>query len=527
MKRFALLAIRALIVFASVSITACTQRTGSNVTQVPFTISKETTCVTEPRTDDGLIDYAAALNERMSRDVTPQTNAAAFFHRAFGPQPAGTSLPNRFYQELGISRPAEDGEYFVTFRDFLKNKLGEDFDDPRPSELLDHAMGPTKRPWTPEELPPVAAWLQANQRPLAMIVRGTEQPDYYRPLIPEGEQGLGLAAASFPEEVVSRSAARALVARAMLKAGRGQSEEAWDDLLASYRLGNLTGQGATLMGAVVAIHIELTAMQAVPNLIGQVKPNAELARRWQRHFEDLPGPPDTAEKVGLDERFVFLDLIQIGAVTTSPSRSSIDNLNTLVDMIEDLEPTKADWDAAMKLANRWYDRASEAMAIEDPQQRYAALKELEKDLEKVVDQPQDFDNVQRKSSDSEARAAGEQIGSRMLALLRPPFRKAQVAEDRAKQWKQNVTVALALAAYRDVKGGYPTKLAALTPDYLDQLPADAFTGEPLQYRATERGYLLYSAGENQRDDSGRSYQDQPNGDDLRIRMPPEPAVATE
>src|SRR5262245_20904948 len=40
-----------------------------------FTIGKATTFVTGPVDADGRIDYAAALNERMSKGVTPQNNA--------------------------------------------------------------------------------------------------------------------------------------------------------------------------------------------------------------------------------------------------------------------------------------------------------------------------------------------------------------------------------------------------------------------------------------------------------------------
>jgi hypothetical protein len=48
-------------------------------------LSKATTFVTEPLDDTGYPDYYAAINERMSRGVTPDNNAAVLLVQAFGP----------------------------------------------------------------------------------------------------------------------------------------------------------------------------------------------------------------------------------------------------------------------------------------------------------------------------------------------------------------------------------------------------------------------------------------------------------
>ena len=58
-----------------------------------FTISKETTYVTGPLTKDGTIDYAAALHQRLSQGVTPESNANVLFWKATGSLPG--RLPKR------------------------------------------------------------------------------------------------------------------------------------------------------------------------------------------------------------------------------------------------------------------------------------------------------------------------------------------------------------------------------------------------------------------------------------------------
>ena len=73
--------------------------------------------------------------------------------------------------------------------------------------------------------------------------------------------------------------------------------------------------------------------------------------------------------------------------------------------------------------------------------------------------------------------------------------------------------------YHGDHGAYPAKLDDLAPKYLPSVPKDLFTGKPLIYRLTEKGYLLYSVGVNGKDENGQTYGDDPPGDDIVVRMP--------
>ncbi len=66
---------------------------------------------------------------------------------------------------------------------------------------------------------------------------------------------------------------------------------------------------------------------------------------------------------------------------------------------------------------------------------------------------------------------------------------------------------------------YPAKLDDLAPKYLAAVPDDLFSGKPLVYRPTSKGYLFYSVGVNGKDEGGRSRDDDPPGDDLPVAMP--------
>jgi hypothetical protein len=111
------------------------------------------------------------------------------------------------------------------------------------------------------------------------------------------------------------------------------------------------------------------------------------------------------------------------------------------------------------------------------------------------------------------------LGDAFAILLMPAVNKVQDAEHRNVQLQQNLHLAFALAAYQREHGRYPATLDALAPKYLPQIPNDLFSGKALIYRPSEKGYLLYSVGVNGQDDGGRSYEDDPAGDDLTVRMP--------
>jgi len=68
-----------------------------------------------------------------------------------------------------------------------------------------------------------------------------------------------------------------------------------------------------------------------------------------------------------------------------------------------------------------------------------------------------------------------------------------------------VVTAIALKRYQLQHGMWPETLDALLPAYLSEVPIDPMSGKPLRYHANTDGtYLLYSVGENGKDDGGNA-----------------------
>jgi hypothetical protein len=69
--------------------------------------------------------------------------------------------------------------------------------------------------------------------------------------------------------------------------------------------------------------------------------------------------------------------------------------------------------------------------------------------------------------------------------------------------RQMALTAIALKRFEIRYGQLPSNLSELVPDFLGQLPRDYMTDQPLRYRLkAEREFILYSVGDDGRDDGG-------------------------
>jgi hypothetical protein len=485
-----------------------------------FTISKETTYVTGPLRKDGHIDYAAALNKRLSQGVTPENNANVLFWKALGPHPEGATMPPAFFKWLGY-QPPERGEYFTDLYGHLRQHFKGDPD--RQKELDDLFERVIERPWTAKQYPQVAAYFKANARPLAVVVEGTKRSHYFMPMVPRDDEGL--IGVLIPSVQKCRGFASALSARAMLHLGEGRYEDAWQDLLACHRLGRLVSHGATLIELLVGVAVDAIAARGDLVYLERARLNAQQIKDRLRGLQQLPPLSPVAEHLDLGERFMFLDCVMLvarggprlleGFAGGRPPKALTPEEKKGLAMI--------DWDPALRNGNRLYDRMAAAARLKDRGAREKELEKLEQEFKALKM------SLTKDRADAVAQAflgmgptpqiIGKTIGDVMISLLLPAVRKVQQASDRAEQTQRNLEVAFALAAYRAEHGRYPMKLDALAPKYLPQVPNDLFSGKALVYRPSEKGYLLYSVGVNGQDDQGRSYDDDPPGDDLIVRMP--------
>ncbi len=489
-----------------------------------FPLGKDTTVVTGPLDKDGYIDYQAALNDRLGKGVTPGRNANVLLWKALGPAPeGGKGMPAEFFKRLGMKEPPKDGPYFIGLYSYMKDHLK--LDQKQYDGLYDQQSRAAVRPWSAKDYPHIAAWLRANDKPLALVVEASRRPEYFNPLVSRrDEKGPGgLVGALLPGVQKCRELVNALAARAMLRVAEGKADAAWQDLLACHRLARLLARGATLIEALVGIALEQIATQADLAYLERANLTSGQVRDRLKDLQSLPPLPPLADKIDLGERFMYLDCVQRfrrGGVATLRELGGGPVWRTTAAELWALG--WIDWAPALREGNRWYDRLAAAMRLQGRAEREKALDQIEgelKALRKRATGPGNFAWRLAAGKDLPDREVGRAIGDVLISLLLPAVRKVQGAYDRAEQVQRNRHVAFALADYRADRGRYPAKLADLAPKYLAAVPGDLFSGKALIYRPSAGGYLFYSVGPNGKDEGGRWYDDDPPGDDPGVRMP--------
>lgn len=127
---------------------------------------------------------------------------------------------------------------------------------------------------------------------------------------------------------------------------------------------------------------------------------------------------------------------------------------------------------------------------------YSANSELEKQIESLGIQPDSDDSFW---FGDPVKADFRFILSSSVVVFERAFNKVAKTETA----RQTTITAIALKRFQLKRGNYPAHLAELTPEFLASVPLDSIDGQLLRYRRNADGtFLLYSIGENGKDDGG-------------------------
>jgi hypothetical protein len=473
-------------------------------------LGKDTTYANGPLDNQGYVDYGAALEARLRRGIKPQDNANAILWKTFVPSyPNGSRIDPEYFKRLGIAAPPQKGNYFVEWDTYGKKKLKLDKKQMHALEIQFNSA--LASPWKAAMFPNLASWISANEKALGVALEASKKPNFYSPNVaPFTKRGRGkLLDAKMPCLYNFRDITLALVARGLLHAGESKFDLAWQDLLAASRLARLIGQGSTLVEAQFCFTLHAVVTVAQLKYLESAQLNSKNCHKQLADLLALSELPRPADKVGLGERFIFLDLLQHvrrdGPTALLEAEAKDPDPKVLLAM------EKADWAFAFRLGNKWHDRMVAAMRQNNYAKRQKLLDEINNELKRVKDA-----RVKKEILNPEklGQAYGEIVTCQMLMGIRP----VQDSADRAEQRRRNLHIAFAIAAFRQDHGKGPARLGELVPKYLKGELDDLFTGKPLRYRQSNDQIFFYSFGTNGKDDDGRTYGDNPPGDDLTVRL---------
>lgn len=483
-----------------------------------YTVSPETTRITGPFDEHGCVDYATALNQRLSAGIKQEENAQVLIGEALGPRPFEKDTPDSYFEWLGSSRPVGDDNRFIEWHTYNlarfppdRRSSGLDDDDEwscRRESFQKTHRDCGKRPWNRRDEPELSTWIDLNARPLALTREASLRPRLYSPLVPKSTDPsrgrLDFGSTSYlPTAYQCRYLAQTLTLRAMRHAGECDDEAAWADLQTCQRLGRLLASGASIRDGDLGGSIVADADAAVTTLLSVKTRSPDQIRRWRSERASHPLLPSLAGSVDSTHRFMALDLLMTVTrqgtaylILCSPCYPA--------DKWEQPLFSRAfsvgiDYDPAFRHVNQAYDRIVAALRLPDLAARQAALEELSAEYPW---HPEDAWEHHAKVFKTRS-TRGEAIGRLYVGQFVGDFDRYADRRDRSLQTQRNTDIAFALELHRADQGRYPATLAALVPHHLPAVPNDLFTGGPLRYEPTEKGYRLISVGpdvDDERDD---------------------------
>ena len=477
-------------------------------------VSRETTFLEGPIDADGYVDYVAALNAKMAEDVTPKNNAVVLLARALGPAKIPESIRREFFAKLEIPVPPQQGAYFLQGHEFAKGKAGKDPQTYAVALKTEIKKG-GEAPWSRKELPKLAAWLRENEKPLAIVIQATGRHAWYCPIVLPGDGGGTLLDLPLPVTKECSGFAKALAARSMLAVREGRVDDAQSDLLACRRLARLVVQGHSLIHFLVGTAIETRAFKAETAALQTDRMTAKQLADYQQALEKLQPLKSPAEKFNFGERLHVLDVVVKMAKGTLNHGDEDSDANPLEDMVgKSLLSLVYDWNIVLKTINDRFDRAYAIVR----QPRFILRKKAMDDHESFLEEREvEIKQVTHKSFSSSAERS-RAFGHILCSIYDAALFQTSASYDRAVTRLQLTVIAVALERYRKAHGRFPAKLAGLQPRFLKKIPADLYLEKPFRYKPKKNGYLLYSVGENSKDDGGKTFGSEPAGDDLVVRI---------
>ena len=509
--------------------------------RVRLEIGPDTTVITGPLNADGTVNYVVYLNERMSKGVTPENNAAAAMTRVLHlPEDEGFSEKTLRFMGLGPGK-SDDNPKVVSIDEFLDDaKLDEDMH----YDALDDFQEAMSRPWRSEEFPILHDYVKADAKALDATVTAMERPGWYWPMVPRENPARLASCDTIFHQLTYVS--DALVTRAMFRAGSGDIEGCMNDLVALHRLAGFVARKEMAFSRLIAVRMSVTASAAESELLRQRKLNATQARSYLKRLDAMAPWPDLVDIANL-ERFAMLELMQHSRwdllymglhpdlaftirMLSGPGDEKDERWTFRSEYDRWLLTAPQDDNLILRRINTTYDRIVSAVKIKDYQGRKKALTKLDRQADPPADKLIPTPLVSLTFARLIGRP-GQGIIDRYLADLQPVLVQKCSSDMRiideydvdARVRGSIVRCGLRLQLHHGEKGAWPADAKAageIMPD--GKLPIDPFDpdGGAFVYRRRGDGYILYSRGKNETDDGGFEDDKNRQGDIvLRVGAP--------
>jgi len=294
---------------------------------------------------------------------------------------------------------------------------------------------------------------------------------------------------SLPQLKHLRACARTLRFESALLARRGEAGGALENVRLIFRLRRLAQQEPTIIFRLIAFVVEHEAMTALHGILELCEPPPEELVRLQKmlsgreELNDVRWPLTTEASLGW-KRF--------GEASSRPA--------LLLDISADDWPSLARSDDLEGWRAVLVPVLIKLVWLE-PLDRYRFLKINNRYLEWV--KSKDFPEVlEWEGHELIPSGKGAQllypVSRSLIQVPAPSIRQ----EGRMNALLGQARSAIAMELFRQKYGSYAESLDRLVPEFLTELPADPYTGEPLILSRRDGRLVVYSLGEDREDNGG-------------------------
>jgi hypothetical protein len=370
-----------------------------------------------------------------------------------------------------------------------------------PDELRDLYEYVQQNIWI-EEASALLPWLKDNAAAIAAVRDGAKKKDCAFPLLKELEESF--VAALLPHLSTMRALARLLVIQGKYLESHKKYREALDIYLAVTRMGYHVSKEPILISGLVGLAVDAIGAKAIE---GCVLRNDLDARTLTYVLDSLQSAPSAAQNYVL-----------------SLSGEKAFGMSVVDDFFE----------RRLSIADLTGDRPNLREVFPLIAVRSLGLRAIVKaDFRKYWNWMDEWNRLPahiafRPENKRDHEIVKEFPAWSLAKMLVPALSHARVAFVRSEAKRAILIAQVALEVYRNEKGKYPRTLDQLKGT-LDVIPIDPFSNEPLKYRRTEDGYVVYSVNENLVDDQGEQ-SDKKEDKDIVGRAPlpkPEPFKESE
>lgn len=463
-------------------------------------LERSTSYLTEPLDAVGHPDYSAYINREYSQGLTRDNNAAVWILQAAGRRSdAFQSMCEQLELDpaIAIDRPLEtitDPAFMTRLQKWINERESPIGQAKRPAVAVDDLVSClASQAWDERPCPPLVGWILDQQQALDLVVEASQKRRCFVPsLAGTATSSDGLRNTSWPELELHRAASAAICARAMWHLSRQNLSDAWQDVLASFRLARLSAQGPTIHHYVVGTTIETISCRAMAALLGSSHMTESLAQQITTDLDALPPFRPLYEIVEEAERLSLLDFIVALSVNDPSAIKEMDDHPNPERMM-----SQVDCNVCLQMANQWYDRMATVIRQTDVNLRRRQAQDLRSEIDQLSKQAP---SAAWRWISRDARS--QTVGIAILCAELPAIDVYVGLEDRIQTLWELTRIAAELCRYRQTTGSYPEHLEELQSAGQRTAFVDRFSGQPYHYERRGDGYLLYSVGKNGRDDRG-------------------------